>query len=1190
MRKKILMSICFLAALILGTGRSAQAQDRLYDVDLSMSGATVSSFTAALTGQTGVLFSYETDLSSKSLGSVSIKQKQASLESILTRAFSGKGIAWKVVNNTVILTAEQPQDKGASVVSGRVVDSNGDPLPGAGVMIKGTTKGTTTDADGRYSLPVASNASLEFSFIGYTTQVVPVGGRSTVNVTLSDDQNVLDDVVVVGYGTQSRKTLSTSISKVDGEKLMDAPVSTVGDALKGKVTGLRIASNNNLPGESPRFLIRGGSSINRSNDPLFLVDGVERGIDDLNPNDIESIEVLKDAASAAIYGSRASNGVILVTTKKGNAFKQPQVVFDAQVGFTSPARTWKLANATEFLTIVRPAAQMGPNAPLVLNGANGAGIGNTEASSTYSTRYLTPGEEVPAGYLTMADPIDPTKTIIYSDHNWQNEWYHPSLYHKEYVGINGGNKNMKYAASVGYLGDDGMVAMSSFRNFTMHGNTAFDITKWLTASTTFDFTNGIKHPMTNDYFTVLGRGIMMSPTHIGKYPDGTFATGGTNKNQQTAEFYETFYDRETQRQKFMGSINLKAKITDWLTATAQYALYDNSYRGSYYTKGEVNGSVNFVTTNRGTTETRTQTQRQNFQAYLTADKSFGRHRITGTAGYDWSKWHYWYLNAGNTGSLSDKVPMLGSGGSNTAGTMSMSNQDYETALISYFGRVGYNFADRYILSATFRADGSSLFLGDNKWGYFPSVSAAWVISEEDFFAPAKEKVNMLKLRASYGQTGNNDISRTDPLGAYSAGTYNVYNVLLPSKMVNSGLKWETTTQLDLGVDVGLFNDRVRIIADYYDKVTSDLIYSITLPDTGQFGSVNSNVGSVRFWGAELELHTVNIQKRNFSWETDFTYSFSKNVVLSLPDEYKYQLKDMDGNLLYDASGEPVYGWRIGGYTTANGYRFGGTAVGEPLGRIWGYKVAGIMQTEEQAAAAYYDTQSHGYLRSDGKSITGRKDAGDFEWVNRYGTAKTADGKEQIDATDMFLLGNVMPHSTGGINNTIRWNRLTFNLYFDYGIGHSIYNYMKTRMLQNTLGYSNSNVDVNLISGCWRRPGDTNAQWARFFPNDADYGNRNYSRASSFNVENASYLCLRDASIYYDLPEKWAKAVAMKKITVGVTGNTLWYFTKLSGAISPETGISTDSDSNMYSSVQMGSASSNIMPAARKILFNLKITF
>ena len=1160
-------------------------------MDLSIPGATVSSFTAALTGQTGVLFSYETDLASKALGNISIKESQASLESILTKAFSGKGITWKVVNRTVVLTAEQqPQEKGA-VVTGRVVDSNGDPLPGAGVIISGTTKGTTTDADGRYSVYVAPGQSLEFSFIGYATQVIPVGKRSVLNVALENDQNILDDVVVVGYGTQSRKTLSTAIAKVDGEKLMDAPVSTVGDALKGKVTGLRIASNNNLPGESPRFLIRGGSSINRSNDPLFLVDGVERGIEDLNPNDIESIEVLKDAASSAIYGSRASNGVILVTTKRGNAFKQPQVVFDSQVGFTSPARTWKLANATEFLTIVRPAAFMGPNAPLVLNGANGAGIGNTEASSTYSTRYLVDGEAVPDGYLSMADPIDPSKTIIYTDHDWQKEWYHPSLYHKQYVGVNGGNKDVKYAASVGYMGDEGMVAMSAYNNFTMHGNTAFNVTKWLTASTTFDFSNAVKNPMTNDYFTVLGRGIMMSPTHIGKYPDGTFATGGTNKNQQTAEFYETFYDRETQRQKFMGSINLKAKITDWLNGTAQYAFYDNSYRGSYYTKGEVNGSVNFVSTNRSTTETRTQTQRQNFQAYLTADKSFGKHRITGTAGYDWSKWHYWYLTAGNTGSLSDKVPMLGSGGSNTAGTMSMSNQDYETALISYFGRLGYNFADKYILAATFRADGSSLFLGENKWGYFPSVSAAWVISEEPFFSPAKDKMNMLKLRASLGQTGNNNIARTDPLGAYSQSTYDVYNVLLPSKMVNSGLKWETTTQLDLGVDVGLFNDRVRVIADYYDKVTNDLIYSVTLPDTGQFGSVNSNVGSVRFWGAEFELHTVNIQKRNFSWETDFTYSLSRNVVLSLPDDYKYQLKDMDGNLLYDNNGDPLWGWRIGGYTTANGYRFGGTAVGEPLGRIWGYMVAGILQTDEEAAAALwdYDSGNHGYRRSDGLSVQGRKDAGDFEWVNRYGTAKTADGKEQIDATDMFLLGNVMPHSTGGINNTIRWNRLTFNVYFDYALGHSIYNYMKTRMIQNTLGNCNSNMDVNLVSKCWRKPGD-DTTFARFFPNDADFGNRNFSRCSSFNVEDASYLCLRDASIYYELPDNWAKAVAMKKITVGVTGNTLWYFTKLSGAISPETGISTDSDSNMYSSVQMGSATSNLMPAARKILFNLKITF
>ncbi len=260
MRKIILLTLCISAALgILGMFRAeAQTQSRLYDVDISMPGATVSSFTSALTGQTGVLFSYETDIASKSLGSITIRKKQASLESVLSDAFSGKGISWKVVNRTVVLTAEKQSSEKSQTVTGRVVDAAGQPLPGAGVLVKGTTKGTTTDVNGRYSIVASPNQTLEYSFIGYTSQEVPVAGRSVIDVTLTDDVTLLEDVVVVGYGTQSRKTLSTAIAKVDGDKLMDAPVSTVGDALKGKVTGLRIASNNNLPGESPRFLIRGG--------------------------------------------------------------------------------------------------------------------------------------------------------------------------------------------------------------------------------------------------------------------------------------------------------------------------------------------------------------------------------------------------------------------------------------------------------------------------------------------------------------------------------------------------------------------------------------------------------------------------------------------------------------------------------------------------------------------------------------------------------------------------------------------------------------------------------------------------------------------------------------------------------------------------------------------------------------------
>lgn len=1169
--------------LVMRANEAVELQ-RIYSIDLNMSSSTVSSLADAFTAQTGVVFSYDTSLADRDLGQIRIKDK-ASLESLLSEILSPMGIDYKIVGNSVVLSVDtKPKSaKSQENVRGRVVDAAGEPLAGAGVMIKGTTKGVNTDLDGNYSIMANPEDVLVYSFIGFSSVEMTVGKRAIIDVSLSADANILDDVVIVGYGTQSRKTLTSSISKVDGDKLMDAPVSSLGEALKGKVTGLRVTSNNNNAGEAPRFLIRGGSSINRSNDALTLVDGVERDISDLNPNDIESIEVFKDAASSAIYGARASNGVIVVTTKKGNSYKMPQIVFDSQMGVTGPSRLWDMADANEFLRIVRPAAAQGPNSSLVLDGLNGAGIGNTTSTATYSTRYLKDGESVPYGYLSMADPVDPTKTIIYTDSDWQKEWFRNSFYQKQYLGVNGGNKDLKYAASVGYLSDGGMLPMNSYDNLTMHGNTSFKVTKRLEASTTFDISHGTVQPTTDNYFAAIGRGLMMSPTHIGKYPDGTFATGGTNKAQQTAEFYAAFYDRKRVTNRMMGSFNLKWTITDWLSANAQYSFFDNSYRGSYYARGEVNGTPNYVEQTRATTETRTGTTRQAFMAYLLASHQFGKHKIDGTVGYDWSKWHYEYLTARNTGSLSDKIPYLSSGGDNTSGTMSMSNQRYDTALLSYFARAQYNFNDRYILTATVRADGSSLFVGNNKWGYFPSASAAWLVSEEPFFSSWKDKFNTLKIRASYGQTGNNSISRTAPLGAFSQGTYAGYNTILPSTMQNKNLRWETTTQLDLGVDMGFLNDRVRIVMDYFNKVTDDLIFSITLPDTAQLTSVQDNVGSIRFYGAELEIHSVNIDKKNFRWETDFSYSFTRNRVLSLPEEYRYEIVDMDGN----PTGK--YGYRIGGTITSSGYRFGGTAVGEPLGSIWGYKVAGILQTPEQAAAAYYDTQSHGYRRSDGLSIQGRKDAGDFEWVNRYGTAKNADGSEQIDDTDTFLLGNVMPHSTGGINNTIHWGRFTFNVYFDYALGHSIYNYMKSRMLQNTLGYSNSNVDVTLFNSTWRKPGDK-ATTARFFPNDADYGNRNFSRISDWNVEKADYLCLRDASVYYDLPEKWIKAVKMKKLTVGVTGNTLLYFTKVSGAISPETGISTNSDSNVYSSTNNANSDGNLVPATRKILFNLKITF
>lgn len=1089
------------------------------------------------------------------------------------------------------LLAQTSSGKSVTEVSGTVKDTDGNPLPGAGVLIKGTAEGTVTDIDGKWSLRVPQDAVLEFSCLGFETAVAGADSWGG-DIILKEDSRLLDEVVVVGYGMQARKTLTTSISKVDGGALADAPVTSVGDAIKGKVPGLRVATSNSLSGEAPRFMIRGGSSISMGNDPIYIVDGALRDdLNGINPNDIESLEVLKDAASAGIYGARASNGVILVTTKKGSPSKGPQIVFDVSLGFQTPASRWNILNSRDYLQFIRPAiAEAFANdsehpAASLLGGANAYGTGNTGSKSIYSTRYLEYRQPVPEGFEWMYDPIDQNKVLIFTDSDWQGQWFSPAFWQKEYVGVNGGNEKIKYAASASYTGDDGIVAMSSYNVFTMHGNTTFKVTENLEAGATFDMSRQKKRIPVDNYYQCIGRGLIAAPTAMEKNLDGEWnQLVSTNKNAHSPAWYERFYNRVNTTSRMSGTFNLKWRIIDGLTANAQYNYFEQNYTGSYNIVGEADGTVNSVNATRPVTETRTQTRRNTVTAHLNFNRTFsGAHHVSATAGYEYMGQQYLYLQAKSTGAVSDDVPVLQSGVNFEA-----SNKNESQSMISYFGRVGYDFRHRYIMAATFRADGSSKFASSNRWGYFPAASVAWVISEEPFWKKAAQKMNTFKLRASYGQTGNNGIGLYDTYGSYSAGSYGSLPTMSPDKMQNTGMKWETTTQLDVGLDMGFLKDRIRFVLDYYDKVTRDMLFSITLPDTSPYSSVKANVGSARFYGFEAELHTVNVQTRDFTWSTDFTYAFTRNKVLSLPDEYMYNEVDEYGR----ATGKKA--WRIGGYTMSeSGWRFGGTAVGEPLGRIYGYKVDHIIQTLEEADAALYDVESKGFRVSDGKRIPGRKDAGDYEWCNRPGSARDENGNEIINSEDMFYLGNVVPHSTGGLNNTFTFKRLTLSIYLDYAIGHSIINGQKTQLLKNTMGDCNSMLG-DLVYDCWRYPGDTGAKYARYTPNDTDWGNRNWRGPSSFMVEKGDYLCIRDVSLYYDLPEKWISRLRMKKLTIGVTGNTLHYFTRVTGAVSPESGISSAAGSDMYTAVSTNNSDSgntgNLMPNARKVIFSVKVTF
>lgn len=421
-------------------GRNASPQ-KTYAVDLTLGSATVLTFTEAVTSQTGVLFSYESALSQMPLGDVSVHETAAPLEHILEKVFKGRGFRYKVVDRIVVLTYDTDSARSQLVlVTGRVKDGSGMPLVGASVVVKDTMRGVSAGAEGNYRIFADPDATLVFSYIGYADREERIGTRSAIDVVLEEYEAVLEDVVVVGYGTQSRRTVTAAISKFDGHLLEGIPVNSVGDALKGRVPGVRVATTDATPGADPKFLIRGGSSINQSNDPIVLVDGVVREMAGLNPNDIESVSFLKDAAAAGIYGSRASNGVILITTKKGSKHLGPRIVFEGQWAWASPATKFDLMNARDYILTVRPALMEGycggMDPASVLGGEQSAGTGNT-AKSLWTTRYLRPDEPVPAGYQWVEDPVNPGRIIVFEDNDQQSQWFGDACWQNYYVGIDG---------------------------------------------------------------------------------------------------------------------------------------------------------------------------------------------------------------------------------------------------------------------------------------------------------------------------------------------------------------------------------------------------------------------------------------------------------------------------------------------------------------------------------------------------------------------------------------------------------------------------------------------------------------------------------------------------------------------------------------------------------------------------------
>jgi len=1028
-------------------------------------------------------------------------------------------------------------------------------------LIVGSTSSNAHGAFEVADLNATATYIVEFSHVSYerrTEQNVIPGVALTIE--LLDLSTGMDEVVVVGYGTQSRRNVTTSISQYDGKKMEGAVVNSIGDALKGKMGGVRVTTTDMQPGANPRFLIRGGSSINQSNDPIILVDGVQRDMTGLNPNDIESIEVLKDAASAGIYGARASNGVVMITTKKGSN-AEPQITFQAQSGIAQPERGFDLMSAGDYLKTMRPALaeSMFPD---VLYGAESAGVGNDE-NSIWTTRYLNDGEGVPQGWQSIIDPIDPTKTIIFQNNDQQKNWFDNARWSSYYAGVNGGSEKMQYAASAGYTEDTGVGVATGFSALTFHGNTTFKIRENLTSSTTFDYGQTTTQDFPGNTRNTVIRGLSIPFTHRDYLADGT-PTLGPNSSTPPATFYAEYYDRNNiQKRSSVGS-KLDWAIIPGLNAVTQLTNHNRHTRSNFFMRG------NAISNLRETHEGYSEVNRLNFQAYLNYKKTFNAdHQVDLLGGYDYMYDKVNSLDARVTGAISDNVPTL------NAGTQSITgyprNTRTEEALISYFGRANYSYMNRYLFSVMMRADASSKFSDGNRWGYFPAASAGWIISDEEFWKQ-NNVVSQLKLRTSYGITGNNSIGLYDTYGSYTIGNnYSGNSAVMLGTMPNYGLRWETTRQFDVGFDASMFNNRIRFVSDYYQKHTTDLLFSVTLPDITGYSTSIANVGEVKFHGFDFEVSSTNISNGDFQWTTDFTYSYNMNRVQKLAD-----------------NGNPQN--RIGGVVVADGTQFGGIAEGERLGGLYGYKVSHILETQAEANAAMHDDLSRGYRRSDRQNsstnpaLAGRKDIGDYEWVNRPGSSTDANGNDRITSEDQFLLGYVVPHSTGGLTNTFRYKNLSLLVALDYALGHTVYNALQGRYFLATFGNGNYNL-VNDVKDTWKAPGD-DTKYARFNANDSDWGNRNFSRRSNIFAQKGNYLAIRDVVLSYNLPQQWVESrLGMKGLTVSLSGNTLHYFTAVDG-VSPEA-ITAGS---LYSVTDNYDTDYNPYPPARKFLFGIKATF
>jgi len=1063
-------------------------------------------------------------------------------------------------------------------VTGTVTDETSQPVIGASVLESGTTNGTITDIDGKFTLSVKPGTTLEISFIGYQTETVRFTGQSVLNVILKEDAAMLDELVVIAYGgTQRRTKVTNSIAKVQEDVLSRGVYSNVGSALSGAVSGLRVTSSSGNPGTAPTITLRGGTDWGGTGTPLVVVDGQLRdGLNEINPEDIASMEVLKDAGATAVYGARASNGVILITTKTGHEGKA-EIKLKARAGLNYANMGYEFLGAEDYLTYMRQAYNdpladwiwKSRNQKATLSASQPFGTGNVLGEAmrwnvmSYSSEYDYLLEK---GWKKMKDPVS-DGYLLYKETNPQDYNIQSPAVTQDYnLNMSGGNEKGHYYAALGFNRQEGLPINTYYQRFNFTFNGDYKITKWLKSTSKFSYYradwNGLP-PTQTDEANYFGRIMSTPPTVRMVDEDGNPCLGPSagdgNQSYQADKFYRDYQsDKFTMIQGFDATIlpGLVFRVNgQWFISSNYYETFNHDYETAI-------GTYNRT---RSSTASYARNFTQTYNATLNYNAAFAdAHHLDAMLGAEYYDRYDRGFSATGQGAPTDDFMDLGLTATD-AGKRSIDSNHSQYRIMSYFGRVNYDFKDRYLLSATFRYDGYSSLLGNNRWGFFPGVSAGWVFSRENFMKAAENWLSFGKLRASFGQNGNaTGIGAYTLQGSYGTTQYDGSIGFLIGSLPNPGLKWERTSTAEAGFDLGFIQNRLNVNFTFYNRLTSDKYADYTLPTTTGFSSIKNNNGQFRNRGVELEIGAKLIRKKNLTWDLNFNIAYNKNMVVSLPSN------GLDNNR---QGGQEVY--------TGNGNEttyVGGYQEGQEPGMMVGYVFERLYQSDSEVPDGYMDLNGNG----SGKTIVSYakwNTLSDTEKIGKYipigaGDVKWKDinGDGIIDFKDQAVIGNTIPHWFGGFNTTLKWKGLTFYARFDYALG--FWNYDRSTPWFNGCGQGTYNATTAVLDS-WT-PTNTDGRWPKyvFF----DYGVcNNYFRPSTLFAYRGDYLAVREIQLSYSLPRKWMDKIRFQDITFSVSGQNLGYLTAYPGN-TPE----------KYSGTSFASGDGYGLP--RTILFGIDITF